>query len=188
LDETRPRGHTSLPGAVDAQLAVVRNGDIVTVTVEMMRDGPEDTVVASMVEVIEVGTDENGKPLTSLVVKPSDQQELNMGTRWTKSLMLFRRALSEALLNSTEKISVNGSSIHAVDLEAMRAEFYSICHADGDTAEEKQDTRKKRFARCVERAQQGNLIGLRSEASGRTLIWLATHEPIASQEAHASPA
>jgi hypothetical protein len=187
LDETRPRGHTSLPGAVDAQLAVVRNSDIVTVTVEMMRDGPEDTVVSSMVEVIEVGADENGKVLTSLIVKPSDQQELNMGTRWTKSLMLFRRALSEALLNSNEKVIVNGAPINAVDLEAVRTEFYSICHVDGDTAEEKQDTCRKRFARCVDRAQQASLIGLRSGASGRTVVWLAAaHEPNAMAERYAS--
>jgi hypothetical protein len=44
-DETRPRGHSSLPGAVDAQLAVVRVEDTITVTVEHMRDGPEDTQV-----------------------------------------------------------------------------------------------------------------------------------------------
>ena len=41
-DDTRPRGHSSLPGAVDAQLAVARNEEVVTVTVEMMRDGSED--------------------------------------------------------------------------------------------------------------------------------------------------
>ena len=39
-DDTRPRGHSSLPGAVDAQLSVTREEEIVTVTVEMMRDGP----------------------------------------------------------------------------------------------------------------------------------------------------
>jgi len=39
------------------------------VTVEMMRDGPKETVVTSMVEVIEVGEDHAGKILTSLVVK-----------------------------------------------------------------------------------------------------------------------
>jgi len=63
LDDTRPRGHTALPGAVDAQLAVAREGNAVTVTVEMMRDGPEETVVTSMVEVVEVGQDRAGKVL-----------------------------------------------------------------------------------------------------------------------------
>jgi hypothetical protein len=71
-DETRPRGHTSLPAAVDAQLAVTREGSIVTVTVEMMRDGPEEASIVSVVESVEVGTDATGAPLTSLVVKPTD--------------------------------------------------------------------------------------------------------------------
>src|SRR5258708_9154331 len=61
LDETRPPGHTSPPGPVDAQIAVAREGNAVTVTVEMMRDGPEDTAVASIAQSVEVGTDANGK-------------------------------------------------------------------------------------------------------------------------------
>src|SRR5262249_9238232 len=65
LDDTRPRGHTSLPGAVDAQLAVVRDGNHVTVEVEMMRDGPEETIVTSVVEPVDVGQDSVGKTLTS---------------------------------------------------------------------------------------------------------------------------
>jgi hypothetical protein len=54
-DDTRPRGHSSLPGAVDAQISVVRTENVITVTVEMMRDGAEDTQVVSKTEVIEVG-------------------------------------------------------------------------------------------------------------------------------------
>jgi hypothetical protein len=36
-DESRPRGHSSLPGAVDVQIQVTREGDAVTVEVELMR-------------------------------------------------------------------------------------------------------------------------------------------------------
>jgi hypothetical protein len=174
LDDTRPRGHTSLPGAVDAQLAVAREGNAVTVTVEMMRDGPEETVVTSMVEVIEVGEDYAGKLLTSLVIKPGEPRAGgNMGARWTGALTMFRRALSEALLGSEEKLMVGGIPTHVVDLDAVRAEFYKTCVADKDGADEKQDTRKRRLYRCVERAQVLNLIGVRVEPSGRTLVWLA---------------
>jgi hypothetical protein len=173
LDDTRPRGHTSLPGAVDAQLAVAREGNAVTVTVEMMRDGPEETVVASLVEVIEVGEGHAGKILTSLVVKPGEPRAGgNMGARWTGALTMFRRALCEALLGSDEKLIVGSTEVHAVDLEAVRGEFYKTCVADKDD-DEKQDTRRKRFIRCVERAQILNLIGVRVMPSGQTLVWLA---------------
>ena len=48
IDGTRPRGHTSLQGAADAQLAVRRDaaGNI-TMTVEWLKDGPEGEVVVS---------------------------------------------------------------------------------------------------------------------------------------------
>jgi hypothetical protein len=162
-----------LPGAVDAQLAVVRECNYVTVEVEMMRDGPEETIVTSVVEPIEVGQDGAGKTLTSLVVKPGETPaEGHMSTRWTGSLAKFQKALSEALLNSDIKITVGGRSIHAADREDVRKEFYRICMVDGDSVEEKQDTRKKRFARAAERAQDCHLIGVRVEPSGRELIWL----------------
>ena len=174
LDDTRPRGHTSLPGAVDAQLAVVREGNAVTVTVEMMRDGPEETVVTSMVEVIEVGQDHAGKVLTSLVVKPGETPAgSNTGARWTGILAMFRRALCEALSNSEEKFMVGGIATHVADLETVRSEFYKTCVAHADGTDEKQDTRKKRFYRALERAQILNLIGVRVEPSGRTFVWLA---------------
>ena len=174
LDDTRPRGHTALPGAVDAQLAVARDGNAVTVTVEMMRDGPEETVVTSMVEVIEVGQDRAGKVLTSLIVKPGEAPAgSNTGARWTGILTMFRRALSEALSSSDEKLMVGGIPTHVVDLEAVRSEFYKTCVAQADGASETQNARKKRFYRAVERAQVMNLIGVRVEPAGRTLVWLA---------------
>jgi len=40
-DESRPRGHSSLPGAVDVQLRVERNENALVVEVELMRDGPD---------------------------------------------------------------------------------------------------------------------------------------------------
>ena len=86
---------------------------------------------------------------------------------------MFRRALSEALSSSEEKLLVGGILTPAVDLEAVRSEFYKICVARADGGDEKQDTRKKRFFRAVERAQILNLIGVRVEPSGRTFVWLA---------------
>jgi AAA domain len=172
LDETRPRGHTSLPGAVDAQLAVVREGDTVTMTVEMMRDGPEDTVVASTLEVVEVGTDESGKILTSLIVKPSDTPIGGPKRRWAPSLDVFRRALAEALLASERTIMVGAAQMRVTDLEAVRHEFYSLYVAKGDTPAQQQDNRKHRFRYCVDRAQRENVIGVRV-IEGKTLVWMA---------------
>ncbi len=85
LDESRPRGHTSLPGAVDAQLSVVRQNERVTLTVELMRDGPEEVEVASRVKVVEVGEDANGRTMSSLIVEPADENPAgpgSVGKKW----------------------------------------------------------------------------------------------------------
>jgi hypothetical protein len=73
VNETRPRGHTSLTGAVDAQLAVKRDIDgNISVTVEWMKDGEEGDTVGSRLEQVEVGTDEDGETITSCVVVPTE--------------------------------------------------------------------------------------------------------------------
>jgi hypothetical protein len=73
VDATRPRGHTSLTGAVDAQLAVKRDAaENVVVTVEWMKDGPEGETIVSRLEAVEVALDVDGDPITSCVVVPTE--------------------------------------------------------------------------------------------------------------------
>jgi hypothetical protein len=74
INDSRPRGHTSLTGAADAQIAVKRdiNGNI-GVTVEFMKDGEAGETISSKLESVEVGTDEDGEAITSCVVVETDQ-------------------------------------------------------------------------------------------------------------------
>jgi len=74
VNETRPRGHTSLTGAADAQLAVKRDpAGTITVSVEWMKDGSgEGDIVASRLEAVEVGQDEDGEAVTSCVIVPAE--------------------------------------------------------------------------------------------------------------------
>jgi len=103
LDETRPRGHTSLPGAVDAQIAISREGMTVTAEVEFMRDGPEGTIVAGRGEIIPVGHDINGRELSSLVIEPIDGDGAparQIRRKWGGALKVFHDSLTEALISS----------------------------------------------------------------------------------------
>jgi hypothetical protein len=176
LDETRPRGHTSLPGAVDAQLAVVREGMAVTITVEFMRDGPEDTVVTSVFESIEVGEDDAGKTLTTLVAVPGDGPgAVATGARWSRALRVFHRALTDSLAAHGEIIrelaDAYSPQVRAVDRERVREVFYSTYPADGTTEEQRQENRRRQFNRNVTQAQAANLIRVRVLPTGATMIW-----------------
>ena len=90
IDGTRPRGHTSLTGACDTQLAVKRGSNgVVTVTVEYMKDGSEGDVIASRLEVVDVGQDQDGEAITSCVIVEADAAEAK-----TRTTPRQRRALA----------------------------------------------------------------------------------------------
>src|SRR5262245_3469241 len=73
IDGTRPRGSTALSGAVDAQLSIKRDAsDAIVVEVEFQKDGPAGDIIASKLEVVEVGRDEDGEIISSCVIKPAE--------------------------------------------------------------------------------------------------------------------
>lgn len=101
-DSARPRGHTSLTGAADVQIAVKRDstGNIVA-EVEYAKDMPEGSVIASRLEVVELGVDQDGDQLTSCVVLPVEDGAVPSGkprsARIPKSAQTALRALKEAI-------------------------------------------------------------------------------------------
>ena len=157
-DETRLRGHSSLPGAVDAQLAVVRSENLVTATVEMMRDGPEGVEIRSAVEVIEVGQDENGRILASLVLVPTETPAATAETskrgRRDIASPIFLRAMVAALDAKGETFQPETGTlpVHAVDQGAVRGRF-NRWYADGEDDKEKsQAASAKAFGRALQSA------------------------------------
>src|SRR5262249_3623655 len=77
----RPRAHTSLTGAVDAQLAVKRDdAGIITVKVEWLKDGQEGAEIVSRLEQVDLGADSYGDPLVSCVVVADDPMARLMAT------------------------------------------------------------------------------------------------------------
>jgi len=76
IDGTRPRGSTALSGAVDAQLSVKRDAsDAILVEVEFQKDGAAGDIIASKLEVVEVGKDEDGEVISSCVIRPAEISE-----------------------------------------------------------------------------------------------------------------
>jgi hypothetical protein len=75
INDSRPRGHTSLTGAADARLAVTRDvAKNILVNVEFMKDGEGSGTIVSTLESFEVGADADGEPITSCVVLEAEEQ------------------------------------------------------------------------------------------------------------------
>ena len=98
-EQSRPRGHSSLTGAVDAQLSCRRDrDDNINIEVEWMKDGAEGEKIQSRLVVMEVGTDEEGHPVTSCAVVPGKNEpgSIEKGAL-PRAAQIALRALQEAV-------------------------------------------------------------------------------------------
>jgi hypothetical protein len=164
-DGTRPRGHTSLTGAADAQIAVKRDADgVVTTNVEWMKDGPEGAETRSTLEVVEVGTDEDREPITSCVVIAIDAAGIakRRGTKVTGpakvTLDLLRKAIDEAGEDAPASTHIPAGA-RVVSVDVWRGYAYQ-----GSVSEsEKPAAQRKAFARAVAKLQALGAVGIWSK-------------------------
>ena len=183
--ETGTRGTSAKEGAADVVLALLGERTVagaVTDTrlaLRKRRSGQNGEEFPFTIRVVELGTDRFGEPVTTLTIDwaPQGAKTTIKSKPWSKSLRLLQRTLSTALaeLGSQQRPFADGPIVCAVDLEAVRSEFYKSYPADG-TEKQKQAARRQAFNRAIRDAQAGNLIAIRA-VDGVTLIWLAAGEP-----------
>jgi hypothetical protein len=183
--ETGTRGSSAKEGRADVVLALLGDKSVsgeVTVTrlaVRKNRSAPSGREHAFKVRSVELGTDQEGRPITSLVIEWGDSPaKRDDYDGWTKSLALLRRVLMSVLAGdaaSNQRPFPDGPMVRAVEVETVRGEFYKSYAADDD-AKAKQAARQKAFRRALMAAQDKELIGMR-EIEGVMLIWLGRKDP-----------
>jgi hypothetical protein len=147
VEGSRPRGHTSLTGAVDAQLAVKRDasGNIV-VTVEWLKDGAEGETIVSRLDMVEVGTDSDGDPITSCVVEAVEGGEAQQPT--TRKLSDRQSLALGALAECASTPAAAGLGLPAgtrmVKSEEWRSEILARGVLDRDAKNPRQDWKRLR--------------------------------------------
>ncbi len=170
IETSRPRGHTSLTGAADAQLAVKRNTDgLGNVRLEWMKDGPEGDELFFRLEPAEVGTDEEGEPITSCIVveaeKGRDEKRLSPAQQDAFDALVELVNKRQDLPIGDEKPAKPGQSM-AVPVEAWRAEFYR-CISEGRDI--KRDNMKTAFNRARKDLKRLRKVGFYDDFAW--LIW-----------------
>jgi hypothetical protein len=169
---SRPRGHTSLTGAADAQIAVRRDAEeCVIAKIEFMKDGPEGDEIASRLAIVEVGIDEDDEPITSCVV-----EETRGKSRSQNGVMPIRKLPDKqgrALQLLTDAIARGGeiplandhipTGTQCVEETVWREHVYKGGISDG-----KQNARRMAFNRAAEALITAGLVGKWGE-----LVWLA---------------
>jgi hypothetical protein len=147
------------------------------------RSGQEYPFGVREVELPEL--DEDGDPITTLVIEWDVQQpqpakpvrdpwEENRKAETRQAMLLLKRVMMAKLAEAGCELPL-APPVRGIDREIVRAEFYAQTPVDG-TKHQKQEIRRKRFNRALERAREKQLIGVR-EIHSITYLWLQIQQP-----------
>lgn len=136
------RGHSSLTGAVDSAIMVSREGDSRTWTTTKVKDGEDGVTKGFALEVVQLGENARGKPMTSCVIAPDDARAIRRAHRLTPSQQLGLRTfdVAEAAFGTTDRLG-NPMGVH---LENWRGAYYSESTADNADAKRKSFERARK--------------------------------------------
>lgn len=146
------RGHSSLPAAADLILAI-SNG---IATVEKSRDGIAGDQYPFSLDVVELGHDEDGEPITTCLVTADKPNHHPKFPRLTGVGLVAHQALSEVISLKGQRMpetSTIFAGAIAVDISDWRKQFEIRYGRDGDAT-------RKAFQRGKEALLKANLIQL----------------------------
>jgi hypothetical protein len=161
----RPRGHTSLSGADDVQIAIERDkeGNVIA-TVEHAKDSESGAVIASRLERVELGEDDEGDPMTSCVIVEAaispKGPKLPQGQRFAFEL-LERLMKTNNVEPPADAHLPKGSQ---VVLAATWREEFIASYPSGN-----RDSRKRMFNKGVPALAEQNLVTF-----WREFVWTGT--------------
>jgi AAA domain len=167
IKEARPRGHTSLTGAADGQIAVSRdaNGNVVAL-VEYMKDGAQGDQIVSFLEQITVGTDDDGEFITSLIVRPSDMVASTKG-KITGQAALALNILRDTIAESNEEPPADVKT-RTRARTCLERNWRTNCYAGMASDDATRTSRQKAFVRAANKLLELKLIGKWGDH-----VWLA---------------
>lgn len=142
-DGASPRGHSSLTGAADAQLAVTRDAsNNVVLAVEWMKDGPEGDTFASKLTPIEIGKDEDDHPISSCILEDTEAAPAAKRERLSPEQQMVMTVLSDTIVRYGRAAPASThipASAAVVEIELWRkalaaAELVDLTSSTGRTA------------------------------------------------------
>ncbi len=171
-DGARPRGHSSLMGALDVQIAVRRDAaQNIVAELELAKDAEVGLQFFSRLRVVEIGRDQDGDAITSCVIEavdaPATANKPSKSAKLAKSARNALRALEAALADSGEIPPASNHipvSVRVVTVEAWRERAYRM----GISASDEPRAKQKAF-----KAGSETLTAAGLAAIWEPYVWLA---------------
>ena len=175
-DEERLRGHSSLHGAIDAQILCERASGTLTTGLKIQKLKDEDagrTFSATLSRVV-IGHDEDGDEVSTLVVDSViEQMDARGGKPKSARIPKQQRLLMDVIEFMITECGFDfrpypdGPSVRAVSDNLVRREYLTRL-ADTEAPTEAQ---KKAFRRSINAIIEGRLVGA-AEQRGERVIWI----------------
>jgi hypothetical protein len=170
--ETGTRGASSKEGAADVVLALLADREIngtisnTRMAVRKLRGGKTGMETPFDLKVVDIGNGETTCIIEWRAERPAGSAETSKKDRWSKSLRIFRAALTDAMAEhgASTKPFVDGPVLRTVSIQVVRDEFMKAYIGDADA-------KRKAFTRNVKAARESGLIGSR-EIAGIDHLWL----------------
>lgn len=143
------RGHSSLHAALDCAIEVRRAGDLHDWSIVKSKDGRDGNFHLFHLDVVELGKDEDGDPITSCVVEPavdtrSQMRKIKIPHGGNQKIIL--KAIRELLLNDSPLDDKDWPKSAPVGRPCVKLEDVVIKTRDRLTCAEDQRTRSTRTA------------------------------------------
>lgn len=172
--DKKGRGHSSLECAADTMVLVEKHSGGNTAKVTKNKDDEDGWSVGFRLEIVEVGTDEDGDPITSCAVFPADIIEAAANHRLTGDKATAWHALIEVMISDGRIIPDHTGipdDFKCVEVEVWRQEFYARA-ADKPS----QDAKQKAFKRAMVGLRDASRVGYRDN-----LVWIVDRDNMAGQ-------
>jgi hypothetical protein len=177
--EAGTRGSSGKEGSADTVLATLAERELTgtisntRMTTRKQRDGISGFEVPFTPERVEQGLDEDGDPITAIVLDWGKQQQQQARSgRKPKALRLLCQLLADVAAKQGLAFQPDpgGPTVQAVRRGDLLREFGERYHAEG-TPKQKRDKRYAAYRRAMKVAVATGLVATRDTASGEELVW-----------------
>jgi hypothetical protein len=181
--EAGTTGSSGKEGAADTVLSALAdrelNGAISNcrLAARKQRDGLSGFEIPFIPETLELGLDEDGDPMTAIILEWGKQQQGGTGhrRRKSKSTQLLCRLLVEVIAQKGFEYAPRpGETVRACHEQDLSQEFYERFPTGPDgTDKQKLDRRRKAYLRALKEATETGYVRIKN--NGCTIVWPIPH-------------
>lgn len=149
------RGHSSLRGAVDTEIELTRDGPTITAQTRKQRDMPGEKTFHYTLRSVLLGEDQDGDPVTSCVVKPTDAPA-NQPPVVTGQALIALQAFGDAL---AQHGAIRGGDLFPPNRQCVSLEHWrQFCDRHGLTDGSSGSAARTAFGRAWKALQERQIV------------------------------